>query len=133
VPVAPLPRGAWLRLEVSGGLVFRSTIATLFNDGRLTYRQSAWPGNGELLLVRRLTDEQLSDCRATVEQIDLAELAQHEARPAGGDRLNYALTVRYNRKTYNVEALQGALPEALATIVRKVGEMVRVAADETDV
>src|SRR5258706_12786589 len=74
-PRQPLPRGAWLRLYASGGLVFRTSELVVFNDGRLTYKQSASPGVGQTLLVRQLTDAQIDELRHTIEAIDFAALA----------------------------------------------------------
>ncbi len=105
----------------------------LFNDGRLTYKQSASPVAGQLVLARQLIDAQVEEFKRTIAAIDLAELAAHEPSRYGGDRLAYELTLRSNRKLYDVEALQGALPKPLAQIVRQLGELVRVAAEETEV
>jgi hypothetical protein len=132
-PRPQLPKGAWLRLRISGGLVFRSSEALLFNDDRLTYKQSASPVSGQLVLARRLTSTQAGELRQMIAEIDLAALAEHDAGRLGADRLAYELTLRSNRKLYVVEALQGALPEPLAQIVRQIGQLVRVAAEETEV
>ncbi|MFL5806340.1 MAG: protealysin inhibitor emfourin [Roseiflexaceae bacterium] len=132
-PQQPLPRGAWLRLYASGGLVFRTSELVVFNDGRLTYKQSASPGVGQTLLVRQLTDAQIDELRHTIEAIDFAALVARDAGRQGSDRFAYELTVRAGRKTYTVEALQGAVPPPLAQLIRQLGQLVRVAAEETEV
>jgi emfourin len=132
-PQQPLPRGAWLRLSASGGLVFRTTELIVFSDGRLTYKQSASPVAGQTLLARQLTGPQIDELRGTIEAIDFAALATGDAGRQGSDRFAYELMLRAGRKTYTVEALQGAVPPPLAQLIRQLGQLVRVAADETNV
>jgi hypothetical protein len=132
-PQQPLPRGAWLRLYASGGLVFRTSELVVFSDGRLTYKKSASPADGQTLLVRQLVDAQIDELRRTIEAIDFAALAARDTGRQGSDRFAYELTVRAGRKIYAVEALQGAVPPPLAQVIRQLGQLVRVAAEETDV
>jgi len=129
----PLPKGAWLRLTASGGLVFRTSELTIFNDGRLTYKQSASPLAGQTLLVRQLTDAQIDELRRTTEALDIAALVARDVGPQGSDRFAYELTLRTGRKTYTVEALQGAVPQPLAQLIQQLGQLARVGAEETEV
>lgn len=132
-PGLSLPRGAWLRLVVSGGFRFSTREITVFNDGRLTYRKEATPMNGKIVLARQLTDEQLNPFRELVEKTDLATLSEHDPGRLGGDRVVYECLVRQQRKRYTIEAFQGNIPEAFAEIIRALGPLVEVIADETQV
>jgi Emfourin len=129
----PLPKGAWVRLRASGGLLFRTSELVVFNDGRLTYKQSASPVAGQTLLARQLTSAQTDELRRTIEAIDFAALAARDMGRQGSDRLAYELSLRTGRKTYTVEALQGAVPQTLAQLIRQLGQLARVGAEETDV
>lgn len=125
---ARLPRGAWLRLRAAGGIVFRTSETTVFEDGRLTYRSSPTAVYGQTLLARELTDAQVQGLRALINSLDMDSVTGGSGR--GRDTITYELTVRAERRTQTIEAAQGTMPEAFGQIIHELGELVRVGADE---
>lgn len=124
-----LPRGAWIRLRAAGGIVFRTSETTVFDDGRLTYRSSPTAVYGQTVLARELTAAQVNGLRALVEGTDIESLAA-AGLGRGRDTVTYELTVRADRRTQTAEAAQGAMPETFSQVVHELGELVRVGADE---
>ena len=127
-PAAKLPKGAWVRLRAAGGIVFRSSETTVFDDGRLTYRSSPSAIYGQTVLARELTDTQTGELRNALGTIDLDAISA--AANHGRDTMAFELTVRDGRKTRMVEVYQGTVPATLAPVFDLLGEFVRVGADE---
>lgn len=124
-----MPKGAWLRVRASGGMVFRSSEIVVFEDGRLTYRASPTAVYGQTLLARELTDGQLQELRAAVGNLSFAnEGARGPHR--GRDTIAYEFEVRDGQTIKSLEAFQGVMGDDVAGVVHQLSELVRVNADE---
>lgn len=117
-----LPPGAWLALRRSGGLLFSSREVVVYPDGRV---DSATVGGGRPAGVgqpRMLTAPQLAALRRAVAGIDFGRLLPSSRRQPP-DTYAYELVVREGRTTHAVEVFDGAIPEALAPLIRQLGRL----------
>lgn len=125
---ARLPKGAWLRVRASGGIVFRTSETIVFEDGRLTYRSSPTAVYGETLMARELTSTQVAELRNALAAISVAAI--ESPAHTGRDTVGYELSVREGRRTQTTEVFQGQVPENIAVLLDMLGECVRISADD---
>lgn len=125
---ARLPKGAWLRVRASGGIVFRTSETIVFDDGRLTYRSSPTAVYGETLMARELTSTQVAELRNALGAVNLA--VTESPAHTGRDTVGYELSVREGRRTQTAEVFQGQVPETIAVLLDMLGECVRISADD---
>lgn len=126
-----LPKGAWLQLVISGGMVFRTTELIVFSDQRLTYRSSPTAVTGQTLMVRQLLDAQFEELQQLASQIDFAERTPGTGRQSP-DTIVYELAIRINRRTQSAEVSRWRMPEPFANLVHRLAELSRISADETN-
>ena len=116
-----LPPDAWLALRRSGGLLFSSREVVVYPDGRV---ESAAVGGGRPEGTgppRRLTASQLTALRRAA-GIDFRRLPPPSRRQPP-DAYAYELVVHEGGRTQAVEVFDGAIPEALAPLLRLLGPL----------
>jgi hypothetical protein len=113
-----LPRGGLVALRRSGGLVFRTRAVTIYRDGRVTYDADG-PGGEREQAVWLLGDDELDELRSELEAIDWAALRYAHVRPSP-DAYAYELVARVRRRLRYLEVAEGAIPEAVELLVRKL-------------
>ncbi len=117
-----LPKGAWLAMRKSGGLLFSSREVAVYEDGRVAGSAIGGGRPERDAPPRRLAAAQLAALRRAVEQIDFGRLpavAGHQGR----DAFVYELIARSGRATHAVEVFEGAIPEQLAPLVEQLNRL----------
>ena len=117
-----LPRGAFVIMRKSGGLLFSSREIAVYGDGRVTYRRSEACAPAEARSVRRLTEKQVVKLRGALEKIDFARKRFASGRQ-NPDAFAYEIVARVGRAAHFVEAFEGSIPRALAPLIRQLGRL----------
>ncbi|HWQ12711.1 MAG TPA: hypothetical protein VNL77_07925 [Roseiflexaceae bacterium] len=113
-----LPRGALVALRRSGGLAFRTREVTVYRDGRVTYDANG-PGGQRAQAVWLLGADELEALRRELEAIDWAALRFAHARQSP-DAYAYELVARVGRRLRRMEVAEGAIPQAVEPLVRRL-------------
>ena len=117
-----LPRGAWLAVRKSGGLLFSSREVAVYPDGRVTATAIGGGGPARAAAPRRLTEAQLAALRRALEGIDFGRLPA----PAGRQRPDayaYEIVARGGRASHAVEVFDGSIPQPLAPLIQQLNHL----------
>jgi hypothetical protein len=107
-PSHRLPAGAWLRLTISGGLLFRTRDLVLYRDGRVALDGA--PSESPVLSPARL-----ATLRQLIEAADLGRLPPPGQQPSDGNA--YEIVVRQGHRVLRAEAVAGHIPPNLAPLL----------------
>lgn len=111
-----LPRGAWIAMRKSGGLLFSSREIAIYPNGQVTTSAIGGGRAEHREELPRLSKADLAALRRTVRRIDFRRLPIVAARQRS-DALAYELVIASNRATYEIEATTGTIPKPLAPLI----------------
>lgn len=116
-----LPRGAFVGLRKSGGLMFTSSEVVVYPDGRVAYDARGVPQKEYTRLRRVLNDGQTLSLRKL---LDRTNFWQAES---GGDQnpdgYAYEIAARLGQRSNEIEVFDGSLPESLQPLVERLSKL----------
>lgn len=118
-----LPKGAMLAYRKSGGLRFTSHEIVVYPDGRVTYEGGDTAKTAlESRARRKMTDAQIVRIRKLLDQVNFWRLG-----PTPGDQspdsYAYEIVARVGSKHNHVELFDGAIPDALQSLIDQMNRL----------